>query len=268
VGVGTRARATTRADDTEEEERLAKEEEEGLPDLDPVLGDISEPDVFSEVDETPFTEAMSHHALQESLEQQEEGRAPGEDPLSEVDSCSMATAPQTVVSSSESCPITMTTAVDTEEGAETAIDPGGDAIFDIPPSIQDVVDNIGVQIPANQAEGGSASVKELESGEQIAEGRRSSQATGGVAEEQVEGAELKTRKEVGPVDSNQVTTETEGEEDWEARIDSHGRIFFVDHVNRTTTWQRPTGPPAPQGLTRSSSIQQMEQLNRRLSCKA
>uniref|UniRef100_A0A674B0V1 HECT-type E3 ubiquitin transferase n=1 Tax=Salmo trutta TaxID=8032 RepID=A0A674B0V1_SALTR len=48
---------------------------------------------------------------------------------------------------------------------------------------------------------------------------------------------------------------------WEARIDSHGRIFFVDHVNRTTTWQRPTGPPAPQGLTRSSSIQQMEQLN-------
>uniref|UniRef100_A0AAR2L9F3 HECT-type E3 ubiquitin transferase n=1 Tax=Pygocentrus nattereri TaxID=42514 RepID=A0AAR2L9F3_PYGNA len=50
---------------------------------------------------------------------------------------------------------------------------------------------------------------------------------------------------------------------WEARIDSHGRIFFVDHVNRTTTWQRPTGPPAPQGLTRSSSIQQMEQLNRR-----
>uniref|UniRef100_A0A4W5LK46 HECT-type E3 ubiquitin transferase n=1 Tax=Hucho hucho TaxID=62062 RepID=A0A4W5LK46_9TELE len=55
---------------------------------------------------------------------------------------------------------------------------------------------------------------------------------------------------------------------WEARIDSHGRIFFVDHVNRTTTWQRPTGPPAPQGLTRSSSIQQMEQLNRRsVSCR-
>lgn len=55
--------------------------------------------------------------------------------------------------------------------------------------------------------------------------------------------------------------------DWEARIDSHGRIFFVDHVNRTTTWQRPTGPPAPQGLTRSNSIQQMEQLNRRYALK-
>uniref|UniRef100_UPI0037E85A29 E3 ubiquitin-protein ligase HECW2 n=1 Tax=Semicossyphus pulcher TaxID=241346 RepID=UPI0037E85A29 len=50
---------------------------------------------------------------------------------------------------------------------------------------------------------------------------------------------------------------------WEARIDSHGRIFYVDHVNRTTTWQRPTAPPAPQTLQRSNSIQQMEQLNRR-----
>uniref|UniRef100_A0A671QU99 HECT-type E3 ubiquitin transferase n=1 Tax=Sinocyclocheilus anshuiensis TaxID=1608454 RepID=A0A671QU99_9TELE len=50
---------------------------------------------------------------------------------------------------------------------------------------------------------------------------------------------------------------------WEARIDSHGRIFYVDHVNRTTTWQRPTAPAAPQVLQRSNSIQQMEQLNRR-----
>ncbi|XP_063174116.1 E3 ubiquitin-protein ligase HECW2 [Candoia aspera] len=50
---------------------------------------------------------------------------------------------------------------------------------------------------------------------------------------------------------------------WEARIDSHGRIFYVDHINRTTTWQRPTAPPAQQILQRSNSIQQMEQLNRR-----
>ncbi|XP_054652050.1 E3 ubiquitin-protein ligase HECW2 isoform X2 [Dunckerocampus dactyliophorus] len=50
---------------------------------------------------------------------------------------------------------------------------------------------------------------------------------------------------------------------WEARIDSHGRIFYVDHVNRTTTWQRPTAPASPQTLQRSNSIQQMEQLNRR-----
>ncbi|XP_076167243.1 hecw ubiquitin protein ligase [Ptiloglossa arizonensis] len=27
---------------------------------------------------------------------------------------------------------------------------------------------------------------------------------------------------------------------WEARIDSHGRVFYIDHVHRTTTWQRPT----------------------------
>ncbi|XP_007888370.1 E3 ubiquitin-protein ligase HECW2 isoform X2 [Callorhinchus milii] len=50
---------------------------------------------------------------------------------------------------------------------------------------------------------------------------------------------------------------------WEARIDSHGRIFYVDHVNRTTTWQRPTAPASQQSLQRSNSIQQMEQLNRR-----
>lgn len=35
--------------------------------------------------------------------------------------------------------------------------------------------------------------------------------------------------------------------DWEARIDSHGRIFYIDHVNRTTTWTRPT--VAPSGTT-------------------
>uniref|UniRef100_UPI00398E998D E3 ubiquitin-protein ligase HECW1-like isoform X2 n=1 Tax=Pristiophorus japonicus TaxID=55135 RepID=UPI00398E998D len=50
---------------------------------------------------------------------------------------------------------------------------------------------------------------------------------------------------------------------WEARIDSHGRVFYVDHVNRTTTWQRPTAAATLDGLRRSSSIQQMEQLNRR-----
>ncbi|XP_015781767.1 E3 ubiquitin-protein ligase HECW2 isoform X2 [Tetranychus urticae] len=27
---------------------------------------------------------------------------------------------------------------------------------------------------------------------------------------------------------------------WEARIDSHGRVFYVDHVSRTTTWSRPS----------------------------
>lgn len=75
------------------------------------LEDGLEPDVFSEVDEAPFTEAVSHNALPEGGEVHEEGRGPGEDPSSEIDTCSMATAPQTVFSSSESCPITLTTAV-------------------------------------------------------------------------------------------------------------------------------------------------------------
>uniref|UniRef100_UPI001659ED8B E3 ubiquitin-protein ligase HECW1 n=1 Tax=Halichoerus grypus TaxID=9711 RepID=UPI001659ED8B len=50
---------------------------------------------------------------------------------------------------------------------------------------------------------------------------------------------------------------------WEARIDSHGRVFYVDHVNRTTTWQCPTSAATPDGMRRSGSVQQMEQLNRR-----
>ncbi|XP_071341694.1 E3 ubiquitin-protein ligase HECW1 isoform X2 [Trachinotus anak] len=51
---------------------------------------------------------------------------------------------------------------------------------------------------------------------------------------------------------------------WEARIDSHGRVFYVDHVNRTTTWQRPShGGKCNHGIPRSGSTQQMEQLNRR-----
>ncbi|XP_066539264.1 E3 ubiquitin-protein ligase HECW1 [Hoplias malabaricus] len=50
---------------------------------------------------------------------------------------------------------------------------------------------------------------------------------------------------------------------WEARIDSHGRVFYVDHVNRTTTWQRPSHAAKCPSMHRSNSIQQMEQLNRR-----
>uniref|UniRef100_A0A8C5NCT4 HECT-type E3 ubiquitin transferase n=1 Tax=Gouania willdenowi TaxID=441366 RepID=A0A8C5NCT4_GOUWI len=51
--------------------------------------------------------------------------------------------------------------------------------------------------------------------------------------------------------------------DWEARIDSHGRVFYVDHVNRTTTWQRPNNGKTSNDIPRSGSTQQMEQLNRR-----
>ncbi|XP_073797445.1 E3 ubiquitin-protein ligase HECW1 isoform X2 [Danio rerio] len=50
---------------------------------------------------------------------------------------------------------------------------------------------------------------------------------------------------------------------WEARVDSHGRVFYVDHVNRTTTWQRPIHAAKRTGMQRSGSTHQMEQLNRR-----
>ncbi|XP_051564116.1 E3 ubiquitin-protein ligase HECW2-like isoform X2 [Myxocyprinus asiaticus] len=126
--------------------------------------------------------------------------------------------------------------------------------------------------------------------------RWSLEATAGVSQEDEEEEELMQSGDGESVDSETFVTETDTESgipqingdqcvsslpsvrqdihryqrveeplppNWEARIDSHGRIFFVDHVNRTTTWQRPTGPPTPQGLTRSSSILQMEQLNRR-----
>ncbi|XP_078119220.1 E3 ubiquitin-protein ligase HECW2 [Sander vitreus] len=257
------------------------------------LEDVLELDVFSEVDEAPFTEALSHNALPEG-EVHEEGREPGEDPSSEIDTCSMATAPQTVFSSSESCPITVTTAVEAEEGAEAAIDPGGDVVSGTPPTNQAVDDEGGGQVAVTGAAGEAPPASEqVVVVAEITVRRLSLQAAGGGAAEQ-EGAETKPVEEAASADSEQATTETDGEEgthvnghpvrslpsvrhdihryqrvdeplppNWEARIDSHGRIFFVDHVNRTTTWQRPTGPPAPQGLTRSSSIQQMEQLNRR-----
>ncbi|XP_034417982.1 E3 ubiquitin-protein ligase HECW2 [Cyclopterus lumpus] len=253
------------------------------------LEDVSEPDVFSEVEEAPFTEAVSHNAVAEG-EVHGEGTGPGEDPSSEMDTCSMATAPQTVFSSSESCPITVTTAVDAEEGAETAIDPGGDVVSGTPPTNHAVDDEGGGQGAIAEAAGEAPLPGDPVVVEEISVRRLTLQAVGGVAERRA-GEEAKPNEEAASADS---TTETDGEEgshvnghpvcslpsvrhdihryqrvdeplppNWEARIDSHGRIFFVDHVNRTTTWQRPTGPPAPQGLTRSNSIQQMEQLNRR-----
>ncbi|XP_035031456.2 E3 ubiquitin-protein ligase HECW2 isoform X1 [Hippoglossus stenolepis] len=252
------------------------------------LGDVLDLDVFSEVEEGPFTEAVSHNALLESVEILEEGRMPGEEPSSEIDTCSMATAPQTVFSSSESCPVTLTTAVEAEEGAETAIDPGGHVVSSTSPIPQAVDDEGGGRADVTEAEGEAPAATAPEEVEELSVRRLSLQAAGGVAEEP-EGGATKPNEEAGSLDSEQ-----DGEEgahvnghpvrslpsvrqdihryqrvdeplppNWEARIDSHGRIFFVDHVNRTTTWQRPTGPPAPQGLTRSNSIQQMEQLNRR-----
>lgn len=103
-----------------EPEQLEAEEEEGTggatEELVLELGagldleDVLEPDVFSEVEEAPFVEAALQNTFPEG-DAHEERRRPGEDPSSEMDTCSMATAPQTVVSTSESCPITLATAV-------------------------------------------------------------------------------------------------------------------------------------------------------------
>ncbi|XP_006824928.1 E3 ubiquitin-protein ligase HECW2-like [Saccoglossus kowalevskii] len=52
---------------------------------------------------------------------------------------------------------------------------------------------------------------------------------------------------------------------WEARVDQYGRIFYIDHVNRTTTWGKPTATGRDH-LKRQQSLeseQSREQLDRR-----
>ncbi|GFV83787.1 e3 ubiquitin-protein ligase HECW1 [Trichonephila clavipes] len=50
--------------------------------------------------------------------------------------------------------------------------------------------------------------------------------------------------------------------DWEARVDSHGRIFYIDHLNRTTTWTKPTSSQQQLTLGTASELQR-QQLDRR-----
>ncbi|GIY11306.1 hypothetical protein CEXT_162782 [Caerostris extrusa] len=49
---------------------------------------------------------------------------------------------------------------------------------------------------------------------------------------------------------------------WEARVDSHGRIFYIDHLNRTTTWTKPTSSQQQLTLGTASELQR-QQLDRR-----
>lgn len=48
---------------------------------------------------------------------------------------------------------------------------------------------------------------------------------------------------------------------WEARMDSHGRIFYINHIDRTTSWQRPTN--AGSALPGGGADQHRQQLDRR-----
>uniref|UniRef100_W5MD07 HECT-type E3 ubiquitin transferase n=1 Tax=Lepisosteus oculatus TaxID=7918 RepID=W5MD07_LEPOC len=181
-----------------------------------------------------------------------------------------------------------------EEGGAPSSDPGGGGSSEATPTTSDVADEGGGSgqpaVGGEDPQGATAANGDEEE-EEIWRRRQSLQAAGGESQEE----DVRSAGASGPVDSGQSATETDGDAasqvnghqpmrslpsvrqeisryqrvdeplppNWEARIDSHGRVFYVDHVNRTTTWQRPTAPPAPQVLQRSNSIQQMEQLNRR-----
>ncbi|XP_043850258.1 E3 ubiquitin-protein ligase HECW2 isoform X2 [Dromiciops gliroides] len=117
-----------------------------------------------------------------------------------------------------------------------------------------------VRVPSGQEDGQAAEMPALPDGEEMGEIWQRRNILPATAENQSNEEDTGDGQEA----CEGATAQAEGATgDWEARIDSHGRIFYVDHVNRTTTWQRPTAPPAPQILQRSNSIQQMEQLNRR-----
>lgn len=99
----------------EEETEMEEEppEAEVDPDLEPDLDleDVLEQDVFLEAEEeVPVTEVVTHLVLVEGAAATEQGRVAGEEVSSDINTCSMVTAPQTVFSLSESCPSTLTTA--------------------------------------------------------------------------------------------------------------------------------------------------------------
>ncbi|XP_016401747.1 E3 ubiquitin-protein ligase HECW1 [Sinocyclocheilus rhinocerous] len=66
----------------------------------------------------------------------------------------------------------------------------------------------------------------------------------------------------GEVEMSPVPGSSFRSSDWEARIDSHGRVFYVDHVNRTTTWQRPSHAAKCSGIRRSNISQYFKAHNR------
>ncbi|XP_054479603.1 E3 ubiquitin-protein ligase HECW2 isoform X2 [Anoplopoma fimbria] len=139
-----------------------------------------------------------------------------------------------------------------EEGESSSSEANGPVAAAAP--MNSIIANQGGGISEVGARASDRSRREEQEDGEVWRRRQSMQASGGIAQ---------NHEECGARDCQNGTVGVERETDWEARIDSHGRIFYVDHVNRTTTWQRPTAPPAPQTLQRSNSIQQMEQLNRR-----
>ncbi|XP_035005748.1 E3 ubiquitin-protein ligase HECW2 isoform X2 [Hippoglossus stenolepis] len=170
-----------------------------------------------------------------------------------------------------------------EEGAESSSSEANGPVAAAAPTSGDAAEQGGATSEGAQASGG----EQEEEGGEVWRRRRSTQTSGSGAQNQ--DVSIASEGQSGTIGERETgaTAQVNGHQsvrslpsirhdinryqrvdellppNWEARIDSHGRIFYVDHVNRTTTWQRPTAPPAPQTLQRSSSIQQMEQLNRR-----
>lgn len=97
-----------------------------------------------------------------------------------------------------------------EEGAETAIDPGGEAVPGTPPLSQAAEAEDG-QVVFTEAEGDAPTAGEQEEAEEVGMRRLSLQAGGGLTKEE-EGEEENPRVEGGSADSELVTTETDGEE--------------------------------------------------------
>ncbi|XP_012678837.1 E3 ubiquitin-protein ligase HECW2 [Clupea harengus] len=176
------------------------------------------------------------------------------------------------------------------EEAESSEEPRGGDITETTPSNSNVTGEGGGATASGQS--GQANEEEEEEGEEVWQRRQSLQASGNASQEdgawsaEASGTTAESGQAAMETDGGSAEAQVNGHQpvrlpsirheisryqrvdeplppNWEARIDSHGRIFYVDHVNRTTTWQRPTAPPAPQVLQRSNSIQQMEQLNRR-----
>lgn len=98
-----------------------------------------------------------------------------------------------------------------EEWAETAIDPGGDVVSGTPPTCQVVDDEGGVQIMINEPEGEAPPASDQVEVEEVSMRRLSLQAAGGTTTEQ-DAEETKPLEEAGSAESEQVTTETDGEE--------------------------------------------------------
>lgn len=96
-----------------------------------------------------------------------------------------------------------------------------------PPTNQAVDDEGGGQAASAESEGEAPPPIEQVELEEMGQRRLSMQAAGGVAEEQ-EGEGAKPQEEAGSADSEQVTTETDGEEG-NQRL-SGGRFIYKLHI--------------------------------------